>query len=286
MAQTFSFPILSDAELLPCLKDMELPLNATGLAKPTPELVRPVYESVVTTLVGVTRSASAPAPHWVLCYGVQIAGMLVTLRLPQGSLRGSAALFSSRAPLLHTATTLRLGHCREELQQPVFTAIDALEYPELHDESIPFMAFLKQLTKLMSAAGVRDFTMQARSLAQGVHRGAAVCRPSLLRTAALPQAEGAAAGYLQAGLGALAAQPERGHQLCKVPGGEARALHGDAGGRRGAAGGVGGLGAAEAAPGLRSALLSLPCSNACTAASLQAASERSGQESFGWGVGD
>lgn len=52
---------------------------------------------------------------------------------------------------------------REELQQPVFTAIDALEYPELHDESIPFMAFLKQLTKLMSAAGVRDFTMQART---------------------------------------------------------------------------------------------------------------------------
>ncbi|KAK9843984.1 hypothetical protein WJX81_001035 [Elliptochloris bilobata] len=103
MAQTFSFPILSDAELLPCLKDMELPLNAAGLAKPTPELVRPVYESVVTTLVGVTR---------------------------------------------------------EELQQPVFTAIDALEFPELHDESIPFMAFLKQLTKLMAAAGVRDFTMQ------------------------------------------------------------------------------------------------------------------------------
>ena len=39
----------------------------------------------------------------------------------------------------------------------MFTAIDALEFPELHDESIPFMAFLKQLTKLMKAAGVRDF---------------------------------------------------------------------------------------------------------------------------------
>ena len=52
---------------------------------------------------------------------------------------------------------------REELQQPVFTAIDALEFPELHDESIPFMAFLKQLTKLMKAAGVRDFMMQART---------------------------------------------------------------------------------------------------------------------------
>ena len=45
----------------------------------------------------------------------------------------------------------------------MFTAIDALEFPELHDESIPFMAFLKQLTKLMKAAGVRDFMMQART---------------------------------------------------------------------------------------------------------------------------
>lgn len=59
MAQTFSFPILTDAELLPCLRDMELPLSAAGLAKPTPELVRPVYESLVTTLVGVTRRAPA-----------------------------------------------------------------------------------------------------------------------------------------------------------------------------------------------------------------------------------
>lgn len=56
-----------------------------------------------------------------------------------------------------------LWRVREELQQPVFTAIDALEFPELHDESIPFMAFLKQLTKLMKAAGVRDFMMQART---------------------------------------------------------------------------------------------------------------------------
>lgn len=50
--------------------------------------------------------------------------------------------------------------CREELQQPVFAAIDVLEFPELHDESIPFMAFTKCLTRLMGAAGVRDFSLQ------------------------------------------------------------------------------------------------------------------------------
>ena len=57
MAQVYSFPILADHELLPCAKEMDLPLSAASLAKPTPELVRPVYESVITTLMGVTRRA-------------------------------------------------------------------------------------------------------------------------------------------------------------------------------------------------------------------------------------
>ncbi|KAK9816471.1 hypothetical protein WJX72_000700 [[Myrmecia] bisecta] len=99
----YSFPILSDQELLPCLKEMELPCSAAQLAKPTYEVVRPLYESMVTTLMGITR---------------------------------------------------------EELQQPVFQAIVALEFPELHDESIPAVAFTKNLGKLMAAAGVKDFTMQ------------------------------------------------------------------------------------------------------------------------------
>ena len=42
----------------------------------------------------------------------------------------------------------------------MFMAIDALDFPELHDESIPHMAFLKNCTRLLAAAGVRDFNMQ------------------------------------------------------------------------------------------------------------------------------
>ena len=44
----------------------------------------------------------------------------------------------------------------------MFAAIDALEFPELHDESIPYMAFIKNCARLLAAAGVRDFNMQAR----------------------------------------------------------------------------------------------------------------------------
>ena len=42
----------------------------------------------------------------------------------------------------------------------MFMAIDALDFPELHDESIPHMAFLKNCSRLLAAAGVRDFNMQ------------------------------------------------------------------------------------------------------------------------------
>ncbi len=52
---SFSFPILNNQELLPCLKEMELPLTADQLAKPTYEILFRVYEMLVTTLLGVSR---------------------------------------------------------------------------------------------------------------------------------------------------------------------------------------------------------------------------------------
>lgn len=50
-------------------------------------------------------------------------------------------------------------------------AIDTLEYPELHDESIPTLAFIKSLNRLLIAAGVKDFNLQVGpvSLNSGWH---------------------------------------------------------------------------------------------------------------------
>ena len=55
MAQVFSFPVLSESDLLSCLRDMELPLSAAQLAKPTSEVILPLYETFVTTLGGMSR---------------------------------------------------------------------------------------------------------------------------------------------------------------------------------------------------------------------------------------
>jgi hypothetical protein len=50
----------------------------------------------------------------------------------------------------------------EELNQPVFAAIDAFEYPELHDESIAARSFFLHLARLMAVCGVKDFGMKVR----------------------------------------------------------------------------------------------------------------------------
>lgn len=51
----FSFPLLDDSELLPCLSEMEVALDANQLAKPSYEVVRCVFEQIVIMLTGVTR---------------------------------------------------------------------------------------------------------------------------------------------------------------------------------------------------------------------------------------
>lgn len=50
--------------------------------------------------------------------------------------------------------------CREELQQPAFSAMDAIEFPELHDESIPVVTFIRHLARLLNASGVREFGLR------------------------------------------------------------------------------------------------------------------------------
>lgn len=51
----YSFPLLSNAEIISCLAEFDLPLEDAHLQKPTYDAMKPVYESVVHVLVGVSR---------------------------------------------------------------------------------------------------------------------------------------------------------------------------------------------------------------------------------------
>jgi len=53
-----------------------------------------------------------------------------------------------------------LGITKEEMSQPAFSGINALNYPELHEESIPELAFFRACAKMMTVCGVHDFSMK------------------------------------------------------------------------------------------------------------------------------
>ena len=43
---------------------------------------------------------------------------------------------------------------------PVFSAHQNLAYPQLHEDSIPEMAFWRAISKLMGVCGISDFTRE------------------------------------------------------------------------------------------------------------------------------
>ena len=57
MSSQYSFPILTNAEILACLAELDIAATEDHLLKPTPETARAVYEPLVLLLVGVTRCA-------------------------------------------------------------------------------------------------------------------------------------------------------------------------------------------------------------------------------------
>lgn len=54
-----------------------------------------------------------------------------------------------------------IGPCaREDIYNPVEGAMGRIEIPELHEESIQQLTFFKYVSKLLSAAGVNDFSLE------------------------------------------------------------------------------------------------------------------------------
>lgn len=44
----------------------------------------------------------------------------------------------------------------------MFGALNTLQYPELHEESIGVLSFTRHLYRLMFASGINDFSLKAR----------------------------------------------------------------------------------------------------------------------------
>jgi len=55
---------------------------------------------------------------------------------------------------------LCLNISREEMNQPAFSGLSVLSYPQLHEDSIPQITFMRACTKMMKICGVVDFTIR------------------------------------------------------------------------------------------------------------------------------
>jgi kinetochore protein Nuf2 len=95
-----SFPILTATEIVQCMNEIDIELTEQALAKPTYQIVRPVYTQLVEKVLHIRK---------------------------------------------------------EDLEQFVFSALDVLEHPELHEESIPELAFNRAVKKLMAVVQVPNF---------------------------------------------------------------------------------------------------------------------------------
>lgn len=101
MKKQFSFPILDDADILSCLREMKVNVMESDLVNPTPQVVHSIYCHFLDLLMYVTR---------------------------------------------------------EDMMQPQFTS--TLEHPELHEDSIPMVTFLRSCHKLMRTVGISDFSVK------------------------------------------------------------------------------------------------------------------------------
>lgn len=62
--------------------------------------------------------------------------------------------------LLEHLAEICIGISRDELSQPTFSGLNALSYPELHDDSIPFINSYRACCKLMEICGINKFSLQ------------------------------------------------------------------------------------------------------------------------------
>ncbi|CAM9420577.1 unnamed protein product [Pylaiella littoralis] len=65
--------------------------------------------------------------------------------------------------LFEKLVKITLGVTKEEMSQPVFAGLGCLTYPELHNESIAFLALFRNVGKMMRISRIEDFALKDMS---------------------------------------------------------------------------------------------------------------------------
>lgn len=118
----YSFPLLSNAEILLVFRELQLPTQLTDAELQSPEKSSARVRSLLESL-GTINSSPLSCPD---------------RRLAE----------------------LCTGISREEMSQPAFAGMSALSYPDLHEESIPQLHSLRACSRMMEICGIDDFSIK------------------------------------------------------------------------------------------------------------------------------
>lgn len=140
---SYSFPILSQSEILACLNELEMEVEDAQLAKPNYDFVRALYENLVVLLVSLGFADPAPslpslfAPPVPLKLTFPRRRSLLSLSLVAGRhlARGDAAARLQRHRLLAVSGAPRQQHSEHRLQQ---------EFEQAHERVRPSRLFSRQ----------------------------------------------------------------------------------------------------------------------------------------------
>ena len=90
----------------------------------------------------------------------EVLSCMSELQIPlsEEELKGASAEVVHR--VFETVVDICMGVTKDELDQPAAAGLQALEFGQLHDESIPQLSFFRAISKLMETCDVTDFSLK------------------------------------------------------------------------------------------------------------------------------
>ena len=116
--------------------------------------------------IGMNRSNSILPPKQAFSFPMlgteEIAKCLNELNIPvtKEELLNPEKYKESCRRMLEILSEICTGVSRDELNQPAFAGLQALSYPELHEESVPQINSFRSCLKMMEKCEIQDFTIK------------------------------------------------------------------------------------------------------------------------------
>ena len=139
-----------------CLNALDVKVTEAQLNDVSNPSNKQIYRDIME-YVSLSLSLPLPSPspsNICLVFACAFASEYFPLTNPRSHLLPP----SHTVPHCRYLAEICTGITKEEIVQPQFNGLQALNHPELHEESIPYMHAFRAVTKMMNICGIHDFS--------------------------------------------------------------------------------------------------------------------------------